>query len=645
MNQNSTDMSKDAADRRIQKARTLGLFALLNAVLLTIAIATDQSSSRFKSPSLVGYVLHNYWVIIETSCVFAAVYAIGRMISIVVPRFGFHLAVALTASIPLIWYGDRLARISMQSRLFSSAAMNQLLAFAPFIADYTTPGTFAKIGLSFVAFGAVEIGLFWVARHLTESPNSSTTLPAWLRRPSTIATVSIGALGILLLAVRSPTHAAAIYRAHPQQHPFCMLGIVDLLLPPRTIVSERETIIIEAQLRQVSSQLERLEDRYKNLKIAVPATQPPDIVLIMAESLRYDAIEMPHAPNLCEFRNHAFYGTEHFSGGNATQYGLFTFLSGLDPALMSRARDWPVALPKLLHQAGYFTAHLGSGPYDWMEMTDFLRPEDWDVYRDEFDVFPFHLRDAEYVEHAVALLERKREAADHEGPVCVFVFPYTTHWDYHFAAEDEVHTPSLPGNLWWPPNPNRDLRGLKNRYLNSVHALDRVIKPLLDPNHVVVFLGDHGEAMFDYGDQLVHANSLSPAQTQTPLIVNIPGVQPRLIDEPTSHCDILPTLLDVIGTSVNHPEVFSGQSLLDESRRARRFMLFNSKDKACGLFAPYAKRGAKLNMVQWSNLDLWNATTGVATVHQESGEFKQTLGRVKDEFLSDFDAWLESTLD
>ena len=37
-------------------------------------------------------------------------------------------------------------------------------------------------------------------------------------------------------------------------------------------------------------------------------------------------------------------------------------------------------------------------------------------------------------------------------------------------------------------------------------------------------------------------------------------------------------------------------------------------------------------------------TIGETTVHDESGAFKQTLGGIKDEFLDDFEAWLQSTL-
>ena len=638
------ESSADSVDGQHRWARKLGLFALFNAMLLSIAAITDESTPKFVAESFIDQSLHNYWVLVEACTVLAMVYVVGRLAHTFVPRVGFSVAVSLIASMPLLWYGDRLARISLQDGLLSSVAMNQLRAFAPYVGDYTTLGTFTKFVISGFAFIAVETCFLWIANRLACSSPSQPAIGLRGSRP-VAAGLLLAAMIVLLFALRSPTHVASVYRSYPVRHPLCMLGIVDALMPPPYLISSSERIELESHLSRLGKRLDRVEQRYKDLEIALPDQQPPDIVLIMAESMRHDAIELPHAPNLVQFRESAITSPEHYSGGNATEYGMFTLLTGLDPALMDRGRHWPAAFPKLMKQAGYLTVFLGSGPYQWMGMSDFVRSADWDIYRDEQDVFPFYVRDARYVEHAFALLQRNREAADHDGPVCIFFCPYTTHWDYHFAAQDEVHTPSLQGDLWWPPNPQNDLTGLKNRYLNSIHALDRVIKPLLNPDHVVIFLGDHGEAMFDYGNQLVHANSLSPAQTRTPLIFGIPGVDPRVVRQPTSHCDVLPTLLDVIGSPVNHQGVFSGKSLLTTEPTTRRFSLFNGKNKACGLFAPYAKHGDKLNLVQWSNLHLWDATLGNATVHQESGEFKQTFGGIKEAFLSDFDAWLEAILD
>tara|TARA_R110002049_G_scaffold50370_1_gene142939 strand:+ start:28627 stop:30612 length:1986 start_codon:yes stop_codon:yes gene_type:complete len=639
------ELTPDAAPSNRINAAKLGIFSLLNAVVLSVSVVTDQSPFRFTADSFLDKLLHDYWMIAETCLVFTAIYWIGRVLITLAGRPGFRIAVGLIAMMPVVWYCDRLARISLQDGLLSATAIKQLIAFAPFLDDYTTPETFTKIAISGGIFIAVEAGLFFVAGHLASSPPRSQELPPWLYRRTSITILSITGVLLLLWTLRSPTHAATIYRAHPQQHPLCMFGIVDLLMPPRTIIDQKDRERIESHLRQHRKSLERIESRYSQLRIDTGSPNLPDIVLIMAESLRHDAIALPHAPNLCEFRESSITSVEHYSGGNSTEYGMFTLLTGLDSALMDHGRHWPVAFPQLMKQAGYFTAFFGSGPYTWMGMSDFVRPEDWDVYHDEEDVFPYYKRDQGHVAQIVSLLNREEETREHGGPVCVFFCPYTTHWDYHFAAEDEVHKPSLQGNLWWPPDPNKDLRGLQNRYMNSIHALDRVIKPLLRTDHIVVFVGDHGEAMFDYGNQLVHANSLSPAQTRTPLIMSIPGVQPQSLKGPTQHCDILPTLIQAIGATVNHGEVFSGASLLATAPATRRFMLYNGKNKACGLFAPYASSGNELNLVQWSKLDLWNATVGEATVHEESGSFKQTLGGVKEPFLRDFDAWLEATLD
>src|SRR5262245_22290445 len=90
--------------------------------------------------------------------------------------------------------------------------------------------------------------------------------------------------------------------------------------------------------------------------------------------------------------------------------------------------------------------------------------------------------------------------------------------------------------------------------------MDRLISPLLDRERVVIFVGDHGESFGEDG-YFLHCSALSPVQAQTPFLIAAPHISPELFDQPTSHLDIVPTLLDVLGCKVDDPTCLHGRSM------------------------------------------------------------------------------------
>jgi len=81
----------------------------------------------------------------------------------------------------------------------------------------------------------------------------------------------------------------------------------------------------------------------------------------------------------------------------------------------------------------------------------------------------------------------------------------------------------------------------------------------------VILTGDHGESLFDDGT-LAHASRLSEIQTRVPFVLVGPGVpRGRVVDRPTTHLDVLPTLLRLLG--VPSSSGFSGRDLLAEPPR------------------------------------------------------------------------------
>lgn len=107
----------------------------------------------------------------------------------------------------------------------------------------------------------------------------------------------------------------------------------------------------------------------------------------------------------------------------------------------------------------------------------------------------------------------------------------------------------------------------------------------------VLFSADHGEAFGEHGSKL-HATSLYEEVLRIPLLVKVPGLRPRRIEEPVSLLDLGPTVLDLFGLPA--PGHAKGQSLVPllrgerasldrpmafESGRAMRAMLFRDRMK------------------------------------------------------------------
>ena len=91
---------------------------------------------------------------------------------------------------------------------------------------------------------------------------------------------------------------------------------------------------------------------------------------------------------------------------------------------------------------------------------------------------------------------------------------------------------------------------ITNRYRNCLQELDAWLEELTQTidmqNTIVVLTGDHGEEFFEHS-RLGHASTLSDPQIQTVALIYVPGRAPRSIDAVTSHVDLMPTLMDLLG--------------------------------------------------------------------------------------------------
>jgi membrane-anchored protein YejM (alkaline phosphatase superfamily) len=418
----------------------------------------------------------------------------------------------------------------------------------------------------------------------------------------TVSAACVLALSSSALTVFTAPFPAAPFLPSDAPHPIHLTGLFDKLKPnvrPSSALDQR----CVAQLVASHQHWDDVEQRYRNLTVVGSPNARPDVIVFVVESFRHDAVSATAAPNLSRLAAESVVAQQHYSSGNATHLGYFGLLYGLNALWYPRAVQHQLApaLPPLMAQLGYRSVFLGSWAIErWRGMDQFLS----DKHFDHFEIIP--LGDS-YVEGDRTVLARAARMLARDGefsglrdkPLFIVLQINTTHFEFHCEPEDEIF---LPAAAKIPPWDESEMRLAANRYANSVHCMDRLIGPLLDPERVLIIVGDHGESLGEDG-RFLHCSALSQAQIQTPFVFHSPGIAPKRIDSPTSHMDLIPTLLDSLGVAVSEPAVLHGRNLLRST--------FDQRSAALVLGGNYR--------VTWAVFDA-GATPDAATWYQFSGE-------------------------
>ncbi|MFW5876510.1 MAG: sulfatase-like hydrolase/transferase, partial [Myxococcota bacterium] len=309
----------------------------------------------------------------------------------------------------------------------------------------------------------------------------------------------------------------------------------------------------------------------------VPPEVPkrPPIVLITAEalaarrmhSLGYSRETTPHLDALVET---GVFFENAFSFGPSTRLSfpsLFTGLWATDVERRSEGKPpYPIAsdntmLAEVLRSAGYQTASVVPAPY--------FTSEKWEGIDQGFERVERVPRPSRGSHVAREVNERAIEVLDGASPRKP-PFLWVHHWDTHPPHRQPDEGPSFGDS----PEDKYDaeLRHL-DAHLNDL--VEAVFQRL--PDAVVIITGDHGIAY----DRPRHARrhygfDLHTVTLHVPLLWLGRAFEPRRIEEPTSHLDLLPTLANLL--RVDQEYRFRGESLVPElfgRHRARSQYVFH----------------------------------------------------------------------
>lgn len=312
------------------------------------------------------------------------------------------------------------------------------------------------------------------------------------------------------------------------------------------------------------------------LRFATPA-QPPNVLLLLVEALRFDFLSPEVTPNLWRFAQQSWTFERHFSSGNATRFGVFGLFYGLHGTYWhaALAENQPPVLLSTMTDHGYSMGIFSS--------SSFTSPEfDRTVFagvRASLDLsgppIPDSVaRDRDLTQRLLGFLDQQQPGQPWFG----FAFFDAPH-DFNFPKDQPPRfTPVVAAVNHLELNGGRDPVPVKNRLLNSLHFVDSQLGLLFDhlerggflENTVVVITGDHGEEFNENGLGYYwgHNGNFSEYQTQVAMVVRWPGEAPRRFTHPTHHVDLAPTLLeDALGCRTPADRYSQGRTLRDASPR------------------------------------------------------------------------------
>jgi uncharacterized protein len=313
-----------------------------------------------------------------------------------------------------------------------------------------------------------------------------------------------------------------------------------------------------------------------------PASPRPNLLVVMIDSLRADALDPIRMPNLVRFAEGGRVFADHASGGNATRFGIFSMIYGIPGSYWDPVYEesCPPVLITALDRAGYDLRVLSSVSMEypeflstaWVSMTDrvedkFKAPESW---------------------QSDALVARRLDAwlgerANPTSPFFAFVLFNTPHQRYSFDPANAPFRPFAEDLDYLSVAADADEQGrelIRNRYWNAVHYSDRMLADVfatlerrgVADNTVVVVTGDHGEEFWENG-YFGHTSNFSPAQAHVTFVMRGPGIPSGVEHRPTSHVDLPPTLLELVGANpADRPNYSSGVNLLDPPAKRTRIV-------------------------------------------------------------------------
>ena len=505
-------------------------------------------------------------IAVEVSVLYTIVYIVTRVIN--------RLSIAASIWATLAMHGLIIISISLNAMmhqwagfgLWSSGGLEVLKRTPDQLIFYANHATIQRS----LAMVALIFGYLYAVHYLLSKCSTKTLL--YLTRKHLIHGYAVFISLALFGCVIQKRYLNVLISQAPTRHPLAVFAVVsnpnfghDHTLvqdngsssqPPATIQSRQDALIAGIQKRS---------NQHRLLQV-FPENDHDErggkVLVVIIESLRPELIHPEVMPWLAAESSRGIYCTNHLSGGNASMHGVFSIVNGLNAYWYHHPVTHTPLLNRFFRQAGYETGFFSS-QNDWrrFQMDGFIHPRHYTVFRST----PYRgvKTDRDTLLAAQQFLnETSGEGTGSKKRIAV-AYLYSTHAPYQSYPRDQISKPFADDRLSYPYTAaDRDL--VWNRYCNSVRSIDRLLSNLNLQDTNVVITGDHGEAFLEDAT-IGHGTRINRWQNRTPLIFlgnrHSKPTSGRIIDLPTTHSDILPTLLGTCGILISNPLHLDGIDL------------------------------------------------------------------------------------
>ena len=430
------------------------------------------------------------------------------------------------------------------------------------------------IGLKDYVFLFIPIGLFWMVMALRGR------LRVWVARGSVVLLLFLSIASIVAIPFRHPVVPAEI-RLNPAF--FLISDVAENLFLRPAILGRQVKFFREPESGSLPTGFAYRHQTKPGFFSPARKAHPWNIVFLIMESVgtryMFDTSygnRMP-MPFLNQLVKESWYLKRHYTASNISTKAVFSLLSGLYdffrretfgirsdasvPSIYSFLADHeerflvtPAPINWYFPKA--FAKNSGLTEMHHFENLNFKVKEEQHslgryIGRDEIQTMDFFIQK----------INRAKE------PFLAIYLSFTAHLPYfdygpdYRVMEDDGRTIS--------------------RYYNNLNLLDHMIRRLYEnlqkqgllERTILVIVGDHGQAFGQHHpDNYMHHRYSYNENLETPAILYQPALfSPMSFEFPTSHVDILPTLLDAMGIP-HDPLLFDGESLFHH--RLKRTFVF-----------------------------------------------------------------------
>ncbi len=315
-----------------------------------------------------------------------------------------------------------------------------------------------------------------------------------------------------------------------------------------------------------------LQERVLNINFT---KEKPNIVFLLLEAITAERVgfygyERNVTPNIDRLAEKSTVFTNAYAASTHSDYAQPGILSSRYMLTSKYRTVYAKENPRkfiwdVLKENNYTTGYHSSQDDEWQNMDDYINYTNLDEYTNSRTdgVTDYgsgrQSKDFDYraTERALEWLNR---TVGKEEPFFLYMNFQATHNPLVYPEEYSFYKPDEDNGIG-----GRGGKDSKNIYDNAMRYVDAQVGQIIDfieennktENTIIVITSDHGHDWENRHGISGHGNSLYNEELVVPAMFFLPGIEPQIIDEPVTHIDFVPTIIDLAGYEI--PEEFQGE--------------------------------------------------------------------------------------